>query len=43
MELEKAHFTGELVIVAKFGDHVLHHLASTLSNVIRQAGRLAGR
>ena len=30
---------GEFIIVAKFGDHVLHCLASSLSNVIRQAGR----
>ena len=28
--------TGEFVIVAKFGDHVLYRLASSLSNVIRQ-------
>ena len=27
------------IIVAKFGDHVLHHLASSLSNVIRQADK----
>jgi len=32
-EPEKAHSTGEFVIVAKFGDHVLRHLASSLSNV----------
>ena len=42
-EPEKAHPTGEFVIVAKFGDHVLRHLASSLSNVIRQAGRQAGK
>ena len=30
---------GEFVIVAKFGDHVLHRLASSLSNVIRQADK----
>ena len=36
---EKAHSTGEFVIVAKFGDHVLCHLASSFSNVIRQVGR----
>ena len=36
---EKAHPTGEFVIVAKFGDRVLRRLASSLSNVIRQAGR----
>jgi len=30
--------------VAKFGDHVLHpSLASSLSNVIRQAGRQADK
>jgi len=29
----------EFVIVAKFGDRVLHRLASSLSNVIRQVGR----
>ena len=39
LEPEKAHPTGEFVIVAKFGDHVLHRLASSLSNVIRQVGR----
>ena len=34
---EKAHLTGEFVIVAaKFGGHVLRHLVSSLSNVIRQ-------
>jgi len=38
-EPEKAHPTGDFVIVAKFGDRVLRHLASSLSNVIRQAGR----
>ena len=27
--------------MAKFGDHVLRRLASSLSNVIRQAGRQA--
>ena len=35
----KARSTGEFTIVAKFGDHVLHHLASSLSSVIRQASR----
>ena len=25
LETQKAHLTGELVIVAKFGGHVLHH------------------
>jgi len=34
LEPEKAHSTGEFVIVAKFGDHVLRNLASSLSNVI---------
>ena len=38
-EPEKTHFTGEFVVVAKFGDHVLCCLASSLSNVIRQVGR----
>jgi len=36
---EKAHLTGEFVIVAKFGGHALRHLASRLANVIRQEGR----
>ena len=36
---EKAHPTGEFVIMAKFGGHVLRCLASSLSNVIRQVGR----
>ena len=39
LEPEKAHSTGDFVIVAKFGDHVLCHLASSLSNVIRQADK----
>jgi len=39
VEPEKAHSTGEFIIVAKFGDHVLRRLASSLLNVIRQAGR----
>jgi len=39
-EPQKAHLTGEFVIVAKFGGHVLRHLASRLVNVIRQGGRL---
>ena len=38
-EPEKAHSTGEFVIFAKFGDHVLCLLASSLSNVIRQVHR----
>jgi len=36
---QKAHLTGEFVIVAKFGGHALCHLASRLANVIRQGGR----
>jgi len=39
LEPQKAHLTGEFVIVAKFGGHVLRHLASRLVNVIREAGR----
>ena len=39
-EPEKAHSIGEFVIVAKFGCHVLRHLAFRLANVIRQGGRL---
>ena len=35
-ELEKAHFTGEFVIVAEVDDHVLCRLASSLLNVVRQ-------
>ena len=31
--------TGEFIILAKFGGHVLHHLASRLVNVIREGGR----
>ena len=38
-EPQKAHLTGEFVIVAKFGGHVLRHLASRLANVIREGGR----
>jgi len=41
-EPENAHPTGEFVIVAKFGGHVLHHLASRLANVIRERG-MGGR
>ena len=37
--LKRAHPTGEFVIVAKYGGHVLHHLASRLANVIRQGDR----
>jgi len=33
------HSTGKFVTVTKFGDHALHRLASSLSNMIRQAGR----
>ena len=36
---QKAYLTGEFVIVAKFGGHELRHLASRLSNVVRQGGR----
>jgi len=39
-ELQKAHPTGEFVILAKFGGHVLCRLASRLANVIREGGRL---
>ena len=38
-EPEKTHSTGEFVIVAKFGEHVVCCLAFSLSNVIGQAGR----
>jgi len=40
-EPQKAHFTGELVIVGKFGGHALCRLASRLANVVRQGGREA--
>ena len=40
LEPEKADPTGEFVIMAKFGGHVLRHLASRLANVIREGGRL---
>jgi len=36
LEPQKAHLTGEFVIVAKFGGHALWHLASRLANVIRR-------
>ena len=36
---QKAHLTGEFVIVAKFDGHASHHLAPRLVNVIRQGGR----
>jgi len=39
-EPQKAHLTGEFVIVAKFGGRALLHFASRLVNVIRQGGRL---
>ena len=43
LEPQKAHLTGEFVIVAKFGGHALGHLAldlaSRLANVVRQGGR----
>jgi len=40
-EPQKAHLTGEFVIVAKFGGHALRLLASRLAaNVVRQGGRL---
>jgi len=38
-EPQKAHLTGDFVIVEKFGSHVLRRLASRLANVIRQGGR----
>ena len=37
---QKAHLTGEFIIMAKFGGHVLCHLASRLANVVRKGGRL---
>ena len=42
-EPQKAHLTSEFVIVAKFGGHELHHLASRLARVIREGGREEGR
>ena len=42
-EPQKAHLTGEFVIVEKFGGHALRHLASWLENLIRQGGRQGGR
>ena len=39
LEPQKAHLTGEFIIVAKFGGRALRHLASRLANVIRQGGR----
>ena len=35
-EPQKAHFTGEFTIVAKFGGHALHYLASRLAEVGRE-------
>jgi len=40
-EPQKAHLTGEFVIVEKFGDHTLRRLGSRLANVIRQGGKEA--
>jgi len=42
-EPQKAHLTGEFVIVAEFGTHALRHLSSRLANVIRQGGRQGDR
>jgi len=42
-EPQKAHLTGEFIIVAKFGGHALCHLASRLANVVRKGGREGGR
>ena len=39
-EPQKAHLTGEFVIVEKFGGHALHRLASRLVNVIMQGENL---
>jgi len=39
-EPQKAHFTGEFIIVAKFGGHALRRLASRLANVVRQGGEV---
>ena len=35
-EPQKAHPTGEFIILAKFGGHILRHLSSRLVNVIRR-------
>ena len=40
-EPQKAHPTSEFVILAKYGGHALHHLASRFMNVIRQGGSKA--
>jgi len=37
-EPQKAHLTGEVIIVAKFDGHALRHLASRLANVVREGG-----
>jgi len=39
-EPQKAHLTGEFIIVGN-GGHVLRHLASRLANVVREGGREA--
>jgi len=41
-EPQKAHLTGEFVIIAKLGGHVLRHSASRLTNVVRQGSREGG-
>ena len=33
-ELQKAHVTGEFVIVAKNGGHIMCHLASSIATVV---------
>ena len=38
-ESQKAHATGELVIVAKNDGHMMYCLASSLAAVVRLAGR----
>jgi len=38
-EHQKAHLTGEFVIMAKFGGHALRRLVSRLANVVREGGR----
>ena len=42
-EPQKAHLTGKIVIVAKFGGHALRHLVSRLANVVSTDGGQAGR
>jgi len=39
LEPEKAHSMGKFLIMVQFDEHMLHRLASNLSNVIRQVGR----